>query len=199
LHTTTADALVAVSARAEIPKPKAAPSFVTFFIDISRLPRVRAFRQNEQDHLRVPAPELAGSNRKFPPDDSNCPKYGEAPFASSSPPSDSGFDFNRRTFTLIVSKHGQWAMRYLGSLVAVLFFSATGSAAAGDSIPGEHGAGLKEAAMVSAVSREAFNVRTARLARAALDGQQTDTLTREELVSILVLMSLQQTPSRHPS
>ena len=53
--------------------------------------------------------------------------------------------------------------------------------------------------MVSAVSREAFNVRTARLARAALDGQQTDTLTREELVSILVLMSLQQTPSRHPS
>ena len=53
--------------------------------------------------------------------------------------------------------------------------------------------------MMSAVSRDAFNARTARLTRAALEGQQADTLTREELVSILVLMSLQQAPSRHPS
>jgi hypothetical protein len=110
------------------------------------------------------------------------------------------FDFGPRQFTLIVSKHGQWAMRYLGSLLVVLVLAATGSAAAGNSTPApQEATSLKEAEMMSAVSRDAFNARTARLTRAALEGQQADTLTREELVSILVLMSLQQAPSRHPS
>lgn len=104
-----------------------------------------------------------------------------------------------RQFTLIVSKHGQRAMRYLGSLLAVLIVSVTGSAAAADAGTAVPGSSIKRAEMMAAVSREAFNARTARLARAALEGQQTDTLSREELLSILVLMSLQQAPGRHPS
>lgn len=47
-----------------------------------------------------------------------------------------------------------------------------------------------------AISRDALDTRAVHLARAALEGQQVQELSREELVSLLVLMSLPQAP--HP-
>jgi len=88
-------------------------------------------------------------------------------------------------------------MRYLVGFLTILVVAASSSAAAGNSstTPAGHGS-LRQAEMMSAVNREDFDTRAAHLARAALEGQQADTLTREELVSLMVLMSLQQAPHR---
>lgn len=89
-------------------------------------------------------------------------------------------------------------MRYLAGFLTILVLGVSGSAAAEDGSNRAPGGNLRQAEMMSAVNREDFNLRAAHLARAALEGQQADTLTREELVSLMVLMSLQQAPRRHP-
>jgi hypothetical protein len=47
------------------------------------------------------------------------------------------------------------------------------------------------------LNRDQLDVRAVHLARAALEGQQVQELSREELVSLLVLMSLPPAPRHH--
>jgi hypothetical protein len=87
-------------------------------------------------------------------------------------------------------------MRYSVKFTALAVLAAMGTATAvfaGDA-PRQFG----QVQGSEAVAREAVDARAVQLARAALEGQQVEELTREELVSLLVLMSLHRT-QRQPS
>jgi hypothetical protein len=87
-------------------------------------------------------------------------------------------------------------MRYAIGLAAASFFATLAIPAA--SWAADAPPEIRQVRVSGNVSREVLDVRAAHLARAALEGEQVDTLSREELVSLFVLMSLHQS-KRQPS
>jgi hypothetical protein len=125
---------------------------------------------------------------------SNCRKYAPNLFGTGSLRIPLSLDFLTSPFTLIVSKMRVAAMKGSGRLavMAILAAVAVPAIAAAQDAPAP-----RHAIAAVNVTRDAVDGRAVHLARAALEGQQVQEFSREELVSLLVLMSLPQSPRQH--